>query len=131
MNDLLKCDFIDPLRNVKKSLKPFGRDCIWQIKEHLELKKDESHPKTAPITDEALEWHLKLFKHKMNMDTSYMNEYQRLLHKANNKGLTYEEKARFATIKQEQQIREQPKCTCYSRGQDCKCHIFYDEVGEG
>ena len=125
MNDLLKCDFVDPLRNVKKSSKIFGRDCLWQIKEHLELCKEQVHPKVAPISEESLQWDLKLLKRKMNMDTSHMTEFQRLLHKASSEGLTYDEKVRFYRVKREQQIPDEPRCTCHSKGEGCKLHMVW------
>lgn len=125
MNNDLKCDFIDTLRNVKKSDKAYAKAFIDDVKDILALRKQEKAPKTPPISEESLQWGLKLLKRKMNMDTSHMSEYQRLLHKANGEGLTYDEKSRFKAVQREQQIPDEPRCRCYSKGEDCKLHMIW------
>src|SRR5258708_7570942 len=89
---------------------------------HLQLKKTKTDPTIAPLSLEALEWQLKLFYRKKNMDTSKMNELQFLSHKASFEGLTYDEKQRFKMLQQNKGLNIQVSCGCYRLGENCKIH---------
>ncbi len=125
MNDNWKQDFVDPLRNVKKSDKAHGKAFLDNFKYHLQLLNQKKSTYVAPPDDEQLYWQLKLFKQKMKRDTSKMNELQKLIYKSNNEGLTIDEKCRLNAIKLQNQIPKEPKCTCHSKGEDCKLHVIW------